>query len=125
MKRVTLNVKNLPAQPQRRCGAYPSCTSLRALILLAGLTLVAVEPALGLPSPQDTPEEVLRAEIITSARSPIDGKPLTAAEYAQLQADLQVPGPSRPVVGRSLEKNINLLRLRKFLKTFFPFLPIP
>ncbi len=99
-------------------------TQLKAL-LLTGLLLVAVEPSLALPSPDDKPEEVLRTEIITGARSPIDGKPLTASEYAQLQTELQEPGPSRPQVGRSLEKNLNLLRLRKFIKTFFPFLPVP
>lgn len=100
-------------------------SSVKTLLLLVGLLLVAIEPALALPKPEDTPEEVLRTEVITGARSPIDGKPLSASEYAQLQAELQEPGPSRPQVGRSLEKNLNLLRLRKFLKTFFPFLPIP
>jgi hypothetical protein len=99
--------------------------SLKAFLLLVGLLLIAIEPALALPRPDDTPEEVLRAEIITGARSPIDGKPVSASEYARLQAELQEPGPSRPVVGRSLEKNLNLLRLRKFIKTFFPFLPVP
>ncbi|MBW4583109.1 MAG: hypothetical protein KME42_26370 [Tildeniella nuda ZEHNDER 1965/U140] len=94
------------------------------MLLLTGLILT-IEPAQALPSPDDTPEEVLRSEIITGARSPIDGKPITASEYAQLQAELQEPGPSRPQVGRSLEKNLNLLRLRKFIKTFFPFLPVP
>ncbi|MBW4692963.1 MAG: glutathione S-transferase [Lyngbya sp. HA4199-MV5] len=90
-----------------------------------GLLLIAIAPAHALPRPDDTPEEVLRTEIITGARSPIDGKPISASEYAQLQAELQEPGPARPVVGRSLEKNLNLLRLRKFIKTFFPFLPVP
>ena len=99
--------------------------SLKVFLGLVGLVLVAIEPALALPSPEDKPEEVLRAEIITGARSPIDGKPISASEYAQLQAALQEPGPSRPHVGRSLEKNLNLLRLRKFIKTFFPFLPVP
>lgn len=97
----------------------------QVLLLVVGMLFVAIEPALALPKPDDTPEEVLRTEIITGARSPIDGKPISASEYAQLQAELQEPGPARPVVGRSLEKNLNLLRLRKFIKTFFPFLPVP
>ena len=42
-----------------------------------------------LPPPEDTPEEILRTEIITEARSPINGELLTAAEYAELQALLQ------------------------------------
>lgn len=115
---------------QRRCAfLLKGDRSLRRAqlkaLFLTGLLLVAVEPSLALPSPDDQPEEVLRTEIITGARSPIDGKPLTASEYAQLQTNLQEPGPSRPQVGRSLEKNLNLLRLRKFIKTFFPFLPVP
>ena len=77
-----------------------------------------------LPPPEDLPEEVLRTEIITGARSPIDGKPITAAEYADLQAQLQVAPPSRPELSRKVEKTVNLLKLRKFLKTFFPVLPI-
>lgn len=97
---------------------------LRAFLLLVGLALVAIEPVLALPKPEDKPEEVLRLEVITGARSPLDGKPITASEYAQLQAELQTPGPSRPQVGRDLGKNLNLLRLRKFIKTFFPFLPV-
>ncbi|WP_242036787.1 hypothetical protein [Leptolyngbya sp. FACHB-321] len=97
---------------------------LTVLLLLMGLGLVAIEPVLALPNPEDKPEEVLRLEVITGARSPLDGKPITASEYAQLQAELQTPGPSRPQVGRPLEKNLNLLRLRRFIKTFFPFLPV-
>lgn len=42
--------------------------------------------AIALPPPEDVPEEILRTEIITEARSAIDGQPLTAAEYA-LYAD--------------------------------------
>ncbi|PSB27326.1 hypothetical protein C7B82_16640 [Stenomitos frigidus ULC18] len=93
-------------------------------MLLAGFCFVAIEPAWSLPSPDDQPEEVLRTEIITGARSPIDGKPISASEYAQLQTELQTPASSRPQLGRAIEKNLNLLRLRKFIKTFFPFLPV-
>ncbi len=72
----------------------------------------------------DIPEEVLRAELILGARSPIDGKPLSAAEYAALQAEWQTTPPQPPQVSRSIEKTVNLLKLRKFVKTFFPFAPI-
>jgi hypothetical protein len=73
---------------------------------------------------EDQPEEVLRTEIILDARSPIDGTPMTAAEYAQLQAEEQaayVPPPELPPKVRS---TIGLLRLRKFIKTVLPFIPI-
>ncbi|MCX7597202.1 MAG: hypothetical protein N2235_26335 [Fischerella sp.] len=76
--------------------------------------------AIALPPPEDTPEEILRTEIITAARSPIDGKPLTAAEYAQLQVQLQQAPP--PKLSPNIRENIFLLNLRKALLQLFPFL---
>ena len=84
---------------------------------------VGFQSALSLPPPEDTPEEVLRTEIITEARSPIDGTPLTAAEYAELQAQLQVRDVTPPL-NPKLRQNISLLRLRKLIRTVLPFLPI-
>jgi hypothetical protein len=88
--------------------------------------LTAALPATALPPPEDLPEEVLRTEIITEARSPIDNKRLTAAEYAELQAQLQQRPPENPrdQVSPGLKKTIRLLRLRRFIKTVFPFIPI-
>ena len=75
---------------------------------------------MALPPPEDTPEEILRTQIIIEARSPIDGKPLTAAEYAQLQEQLQNSPP--PKLDPKIRQTIYLLRLRKTLLQFFPFL---
>ncbi len=87
-------------------------------LLLIFIFLVA-KPAMGLPPPEDVPEEVLRTEIITEARSPIDGKPLTAAEYAQLQAELE--GRLAPAeVTPKIQGLIFLLRLRQLLRTVTP-----
>jgi hypothetical protein len=74
-------------------------------------------------SQADIPEEVLQTEIILEARSPIDGTPLSPADYAQLQDELQlsrgeVPGRVAPEIHSALV----LLRLRKVLSTIFPFL---
>ncbi|MBR8834980.1 MAG: hypothetical protein DSM106950_13315 [Stigonema ocellatum SAG 48.90 = DSM 106950] len=94
------------------------------LIVMTG-TLVGLNNHLGasvmaLPPPEDTPEEILRTEIITEARSPIDGKPLTAAEYAELQAQIQTrPTPN---LAPQIRQNIFLLRIRKTLLQLFPFL---
>jgi hypothetical protein len=90
-----------------------------------GLMLIASQPAMALPPPEDTPEEILRTEIILDARSPIDGKSLTAAEYAELEALLQTglnPPPAQ--VSPQVRKVVNLLRLRQFFKTFLPFIPV-
>nr|WP_156481680.1 MULTISPECIES: hypothetical protein [unclassified Anabaena] len=75
---------------------------------------------MALPPQEDTPEEILRTEIIIDARSPVDGKPLTPAEYAQLQEQLQVSPP--PKLSEKLRETLFLLRLRKALLQFFPFL---
>lgn len=89
--------------------------------ILLGLT--SVVPAIALPPPEEIPEEVLRTEIILAARSPVDGKPLTAAQYAELQSFLQ----SRrrpPQLSSKVRDTVFLLRLRQALRTFIPFLPI-
>ena len=94
--------------------------------LIAFLALTVVAPAMALPPPEEQPEEVARTEIITEARSPIDNKPLTAAEYATLQAQLQEGQPVNPrdQVSPQVRRTIGLLRLRKFIKTVFPFIPL-
>ncbi len=84
--------------------------------------LGAVHPTLSLPPPEDIPEEILRTEIIVNARSPVDGQPLTPAEYAELQAQLEAGPPLEPKVSSQVRETIELLRLRRFIRTFFPFL---
>ncbi len=84
--------------------------------------MVRGEPAWGLPPATDIPEEILRTEIITTARSPIDGKPVTPAEYVQLQAQLE-KSPSNPKsqVNPKIQNLIFLLRLRQAIRTVIPF----
>jgi len=84
-----------------------------------GLSFVMAEPAFCLPPPEDVPEEVLRTEIITEARSPIDGKVLTAAQYAQLQAKL-AQRPTAPELNPRIQELIFLLRLRHLFRTLTP-----
>jgi hypothetical protein len=102
----------------------PAHFQARFITLLLGVTFVAAEPALCLPPSEDVPEEVLRTEIITEARSPIDGKSLTAAEYAQLQAELAQPS-TPPKLSPKIRRLIFLLRVRRLLRTVAPFIPIP
>jgi hypothetical protein len=73
----------------------------------------------------DTPEEILRAEIYTDARSPIDGKQLTAAEYVELMEKLRSLDsiPPEDLVSPRVREVIDLLRLRKLLRQFIPFIP--
>ncbi len=97
-----------------------SCAKEVGLIgLLLGITVLVAKPALGLPPPEDVPEEVLRTQIITEARSPIDGKPLTAAEYAQLRAQL-AERSTPPEVTPKIRQLLFLLRLRQLLRIVTP-----
>ena len=76
--------------------------------------------SVALPPPEDTPEEILRTEIILEGRSAIDGKVLSAAEYEQLQAELAQSSLS-PELDSDVEQIIFLLRVRKLFKTLIPF----
>jgi hypothetical protein len=96
---------------------------MKKLGLLIGLLLGSnLAPALALPPPSDQPEEVQRTEIITEARSPVDGKPLTAAEYAQLQAQLQARRPTPETrLNPGIRRTVTLLRLRQAIRSIIPF----
>jgi hypothetical protein len=93
--------------------------SLSTILILSAVS--AWMPAWALPPASDPPEEVLRTEIITEARSPVDGQPLTAGEYAELEAQLQT---SRypPTLSPAIQRTVRLLYLRRAIRAFFPFL---
>ncbi|MDJ0844798.1 hypothetical protein [Crocosphaera sp.] len=101
---------------------YPSL--YRVIPLSLALPMMFLEVGVTLPPPEDIPEEVLRMEIITEGRSPVDGEPLTAAEYAQLQEKL-AQSPYPPEIDSKLQNLIFLLKIRKMLKTFVPLPIIP
>ncbi|MBD2311933.1 hypothetical protein H6G20_09710 [Desertifilum sp. FACHB-1129] len=86
----------------------------------SGFLLLLSQPAGALPPPEDIPEERLRSEIIVEARSPVDGRLLTPAQYVQLQAELAVSPP--PTVPEEVRDLIFLLRLRRLIRTVIPFL---
>lgn len=91
--------------------------------MLLSAMLGQVGAGLALPPPEDQPEEVLRTEVILDARSPRDGKPMSAAEYAELQAQMEEQARQIGTVPPRLRELIGLLRLRKALRTILPFLP--
>ncbi|GBF81100.1 hypothetical protein [Aphanothece sacrum] len=82
-------------------------------------SLLRLEIAVALPPPDEIPEEVLRTEIITEGRSPLNGTPVTAAEYAQIEQKL-AESAYPPQLSSNLQHLIFLLQVRKMLKTFFP-----
>ena len=84
-----------------------------------GLITSGMQISLALPPPEDIPEEILRTEIITEGRSPIDGEPLSAAEYAELQAKL-AESAFDPDLSPKIKQLIFLLRIRKLLTGLNP-----
>ncbi len=90
-------------------------------LFILGLLIMGNQPSLALPPPEDIPEEVLRTEIILEARSPEDGRPLTAVEYAEIREKLAT-SPYPPQVSPKIRHLIFLLQIRKTIRTFFPFL---
>ncbi len=69
----------------------------------------------------DIPEEVLRAEIITEARSPIDGKALSAQDFAELvvntKQQLDRDDAIAATTNSKFKEAVLLLRLRGFLRS--------
>ena len=90
--------------------------AINTLMIGSSISLKSV----ALPPPEDTPEEILRTEIILEGRSPIDGQVLSAAEYEQLQAEL-AQSTLPPELNSDVEQMIFLLRVRKLFKTIIPF----
>ena len=95
--------------------------SLRNLTLTVfALGYLQPLPCVALPPTEDIPEEVLRTEIILEGRSPIDGEPLSAGEYEQLQAKLK-ESAFDPEIDSDIQQLIILLQIRKLFKTIIPF----
>jgi hypothetical protein len=82
---------------------------------------IAAEPT---PATPDIPEEVLQTEVIVSARSPIDNRPLTATEYAELQLETDQALAPPGKVSRDVRAVVNYLKFRKFIKKVIPFIPL-
>lgn len=87
-------------------------------LLSAGLVM-EVPTAL----PEEIPEEVLRTEVIVEARSPLDGEPMSAAEYAQLMEQL-AEGAGPPEVSPQLRETVFLLQFRQLIRRLIPFAPL-
>ncbi|MBF2056978.1 MAG: hypothetical protein IGQ45_07095 [Cyanobacterium sp. T60_A2020_053] len=82
-------------------------------------TLIFPFPSHGLPPESDTPEEVLSTEIIVEGRSYLDNSPLSASEYAELEAEKVSPRFATQLADE-VRHNIFLLQLLKMFKTLTP-----
>ncbi|MGB3294437.1 MAG: hypothetical protein WBB01_15730 [Phormidesmis sp.] len=113
--------------------ARPMLKILLVLASTAGLVLgtakaswaqtepVPADIMLAGPELAEIPEEVLRTEIITAARSPLTGEPLNAAEYAQLLEELEAPAGDS-LVNEQIRYLVFLLQLRRSVRPILPFL---
>jgi hypothetical protein len=91
-------------------------TSIVGIFSLFSLPTYATIPIEG-----DIPEEILRTEIITEARSPIDGQPLSPAEFAELVVQIQERNDkdAAQVVADNpkFKELFFLIKLRSFLRS--------
>jgi hypothetical protein len=92
------------------------------LIILTSWSIVTpIAIAGNLPPANDIPEEILRSEIIIEARSPIDGKPLSATDFAELVVRVEqqlARDDAAAATKTSAFKNVLfLLRVRNFLRS--------
>lgn len=91
------------------------------LMIMTSCGLLRAPAVMALPPPTDTPEEVLRTEIILEARSPLTGEPLSAAEYLELQEDLRQN--QEPLLSSQVRETIFLLQIRRILRPIIPVIP--
>lgn len=117
------NYTHLPISPSPRHSYVVSLNRNGIVILTLVINFLAILRAtssVALPPATDTPEEILRTEIILDGRSPLTGEPLNASEYAELQTNLaQRKFP--PQLNSDIQQIIFLLQIRKLFKTLIPF----
>lgn len=106
--------------------AVEQTPSLPSNDFLAGLSTDLLEAPLQTEitvpdTSEEIPEEILRTEVITGARSPFTGEPMTAAEYAQLQEELDGPIVT-PTASSDIRYLVFLLQLRKAVRPILPFI---
>ena len=96
-------------------------TQLAWIVCFGMWSIAAPAQASSMAIDNDVPEEVLRAEIITEARSPIDGKAISATEFAELVATTkqQIERENASLISNSskVKETLFLLRLRGFLRS--------
>lgn len=92
---------------------------MTAWMAAAGGALAA--PPYEFPPAEETPEEVLRLEEPGYGNSAVSGERLSLGDYARLQSELQEVQKTEPKISPQLQNLIFLLKIRKFLRTFVPF----
>ena len=73
---------------------------------------------------ENMPEQVSAPVLVLELRSPLDGRLLTATEYADLQAEINRLNEVPPQVSPKIRRLVGLLKFRKFIKRVLPIVPI-
>ena len=87
------------------------------------VVLTAVAP---MASAYATPkgEKVSSQGLALEFRSPLDGRLLTATEYAELKAEIDRLNEVKPQVSPKIRRLVGLLKFRKFIRRVLPIVPI-
>ena len=87
-------------------------------------SIIPMANAHAAPKGEPIPEKVLSQGLALEFRSPLDGRLLTATEYADLQAEIDRLNEVAPQVSPKIRRLVGLLKFRKFIKRVLPIVPI-
>ena len=97
----------------------------RLPILAVILTsLMPISSAYATPEGEKMPDPVSPPALVLDLRSSLDGRLLTATEYADLQAEIDRLNEVPPQVSPKIRRLVGLLKFRKFIKRVLPIVPI-
>jgi hypothetical protein len=107
--------------------SFPRLLTVTAftLSLITSFSFMGLHPSWAetLPSPRDIPEEILQNSLLWEATSPIDSAAVNTQTYAVIEENLRLTPENVPArINPRLKQTVDLLRLRKLLKTVVPFL---
>jgi hypothetical protein len=114
--------------PCLRSMGWVFCLSVSILWGNAASAGTSVEPSAAVSEeipkevPEEVPEEVLQIQVGLEANSPLTGQAQVVDAYAQAQQQLRVGATEvSPRLSPSVYRAVELLRLRKVLKSLLPF----
>jgi hypothetical protein len=117
MATITAEIKSLSA-------TFPGRVVIRAgvvsiLCVFGGGNVVLAQ---GAAAAEEIPEEVQQTQVLVEANSPLTGQAQRPEVYTQERQQLQVAATAvPPQLDPSIYRAVELLRLRKLLKSLFPF----
>ena len=92
-----------------------------AVVLTAVIPMASTYAA---PKGENIPEKASSQGLALEFRSPLDGRLLTATEYAELKAEIDRLNEVPPQVSPKIRRLVGLLTFRKLIKQLLPIVPI-